>query len=113
MFISCILRPSLLTQKTMGAPNEISVSSETEALPPTLTGALTTDEKITQVTRTESHALGKATLQIDDEAGILAVRALESGPADAEISNKVLRKIDFYILPFLCITYGKDTHSNG
>ncbi|KUJ09715.1 uncharacterized protein LY89DRAFT_541834, partial [Mollisia scopiformis] len=45
-------------------------------------------------------------LHIDDEAGELAAQALATGPAETEISNRVLRKVDLYILPFLCITYG-------
>lgn len=45
-------------------------------------------------------------LDIKDEAGELAARALMSGRVDAETSAKVLKKIDWHILPFLCITYG-------
>ncbi|KAI1377624.1 MFS general substrate transporter [Hypoxylon crocopeplum] len=44
-------------------------------------------------------------LDIKDEAGTLAARALMSGAADDETSRKVRRKIDIRILPFLCITY--------
>jgi hypothetical protein len=65
------------------------------------------DEKIAAVQRTETEELGKKDLHLDDEAGDVAAIALASGPADAEISKRVLRKIDFYILPFLCITYGE------
>lgn len=42
---------------------------------------------------------------IKDETGQLATRALASGPADPEVSKRILRKVDMYILPFLCITY--------
>ncbi|KAI2620068.1 major facilitator superfamily domain-containing protein [Hypoxylon sp. NC1633] len=48
----------------------------------------------------EAVALG-----IEDEAGTLAARALMSGVVDHDASRKVRRKIDFRILPFLCITY--------
>ncbi|KAF4302431.1 putative allantoate permease protein [Botryosphaeria dothidea] len=47
----------------------------------------------------------KSRLRIDDEVGDLAAKALTSGPVDPEMSKRVLRKIDRYILPFLCITY--------
>ena len=43
---------------------------------------------------------------IDDEAGALALHALAIGAADPERAKKVLRKIDLFLLPFLCITYG-------
>jgi hypothetical protein len=82
----------------MGSPNEISAPSGADPIP--------SDEKIAAVTQTDVEDLSKTDLHIDDEAGIVAAKALASGPADVEISKKVLRKIDFYILPFLCITYG-------
>ncbi|KAJ9144281.1 Allantoate permease protein (Vitamin H transporter) [Pleurostoma richardsiae] len=44
-------------------------------------------------------------LDIKDETGELAGIALMSGAADEEASRKVLKKIDRYILPFLCVTY--------
>ncbi|KAK7747233.1 hypothetical protein SLS53_001486 [Cytospora paraplurivora] len=44
-------------------------------------------------------------LDIKDETGQLATRALASGPADPVLSKEVLRKVDLYILPFLCVTY--------
>ncbi|CAJ2513061.1 Uu.00g011800.m01.CDS01 [Anthostomella pinea] len=44
-------------------------------------------------------------LDIKDEAGELAARALMSGAVDEELSAKVRRKLDWRILPFLCITY--------
>ncbi|KAL0264708.1 hypothetical protein SLS55_000659 [Diplodia seriata] len=53
----------------------------------------------------ESVVEEKSRLRIDDEAGDLAAKALTSGPLDPELSKRVLRKIDMYILPFLCITY--------
>jgi hypothetical protein len=83
----------------MGSPNEISASSA-----PDLDSS---NEKITAVTQTDVEDLSKSDLHIDDEAGVVAAKALASGPADIEISKKVLRKIDLYILPFLCITYGR------
>ena len=82
----------------MGSPNRISASSAAEVGP--------SDEKIAAVIKTDTEDLSKSDLHIDDEAGVVAAKALASGPAEAEISKKVLRKIDFYILPFLCITYG-------
>jgi MFS family permease len=45
-------------------------------------------------------------MDIKDEAGDLAARALMSGAVDPEASARVRRKIDMHILPFLCITYG-------
>ncbi|KAI0852934.1 MFS general substrate transporter [Daldinia vernicosa] len=44
-------------------------------------------------------------LNIKDEAGALAARALTSDSVDKETSRKVRRKIDIRILPFLCVTY--------
>ncbi|KAF3061967.1 hypothetical protein GL218_04218 [Daldinia childiae] len=44
-------------------------------------------------------------LDIKDEAGYLAARALTSDAVDEETSRKVRRKIDVRILPFLCVTY--------
>ncbi|KAK6957645.1 hypothetical protein Daesc_000432 [Daldinia eschscholtzii] len=46
-----------------------------------------------------------ATLDIKDEAGDLAARALTSDVVDEETSRKVRQKIDIRILPFLCVTY--------
>lgn len=62
------------------------------------------NEKTVDIIQQEPNE--KAGLHIDDEAGKLVGLALASGPAEAEISKRVLRKIDFYILPFLCVTYG-------
>ncbi|OTB08261.1 hypothetical protein M426DRAFT_264887 [Hypoxylon sp. CI-4A] len=42
---------------------------------------------------------------IMDEAGALAVTALTAAPVDEEASRQVRRKIDLYILPFLCVTF--------
>jgi len=67
---------------------------------------LASDEKVTPVIQNDVEDFSKGDIHIDDEAGYLAERALASGPAEAEISKRVLRKIDLYILPFLCITYG-------
>jgi hypothetical protein len=84
----------------MGSPDEIAASNTPEVAP-------SVDEKIAVVTQNDAGDFSKGELRIDDEAGELAAQALASGPAEAEISKKVLRKIDLYILPFLCITYGK------
>ncbi|KAH6693357.1 major facilitator superfamily domain-containing protein [Leptodontidium sp. MPI-SDFR-AT-0119] len=81
----------------MGAQDEISASNEVQ---------VTSNEKIAVVTESDEVGFDKSELHIDDEAGEIAAQALASGPADAEVSRKVLRKIDLYILPFLCITYG-------
>jgi hypothetical protein len=43
---------------------------------------------------------------INDEAGKIAIEAIVAGNIDPEKAKKVLRKIDMYILPILCITYG-------
>jgi hypothetical protein len=83
----------------MGSPNEISVPSASERD--------VSNEKITPIAQMDVEGFPKSDLHIDDEAGAVAAKALQAGPADAEISKRVLRKIDFYILPFLCITYGK------
>ncbi|SPN99720.1 related to permease of the major facilitator superfamily [Cephalotrichum gorgonifer] len=47
----------------------------------------------------------KHAIHITDEAGDLAGKALAAGPLDEEASKRVRRKIDLYILPFLCATY--------
>ena len=86
----------------MGSPNEISPSTAPELD--------ASNEKIAAVTQADVEDFSKSDLHIDDEAGVVAARALASGPADAEISKKVLRKIDLYILPFLCITYGMSNY---
>lgn len=83
----------------MGAPEDINASSDPQVAPPL-------NEKIAVVTEADDQDFVKSELHIDDEAGEIAAQALASGPADAEVSKKVLRKIDLYILPFLCITYG-------
>ncbi|KAF8856110.1 MFS general substrate transporter [Acephala macrosclerotiorum] len=83
----------------MGSPEKIAASNAPEVTP-------SLNEKIAVVTENDAPHFGKGGLHIDDEAGELAAQALASGPAEAEISKKVLRKIDLYILPFLCITYG-------
>jgi pyridoxal biosynthesis lyase PdxS len=82
----------------MGSPNEISNAPSGATLD-------LASEKTGVVTHTDADDFSKD-VHIDDEAGVVAVKALASGPADVEISRRVLRKIDFYILPFLCITYG-------
>lgn len=47
----------------------------------------------------------KTSHYIKDEAGDLAVMAISAGEVDPAASKRVLQKIDFHILPFLCITY--------
>lgn len=83
----------------MGSPSEIDVSGDADNVP-------SSNEKINAISHTVDDDFVKSGLRIDDEAGVLAAKALASGPAEAEISKRVLRKIDWYILPFLCITYG-------
>lgn len=83
----------------MGSPDEIDDANTPQVASPV-------NEKIAVVTENDAPDFRKEDLHIDDEAGELAAQALASGPAESEISKKVLRKIDWYILPFLCITYG-------
>lgn len=64
------------------------------------------DEKISSIPPPDDVLTEKKAAKITDEAGELAVLALASGEPDAELSKKVLRKIDLYLLPFLCVTYG-------
>ncbi|KAL7627858.1 hypothetical protein AAE478_002053 [Parahypoxylon ruwenzoriense] len=59
-------------------------------------------------TITTTSAVGDrkaAELDIKDETGAFAARALMSRAVDDEASRKVRQKIDLRILPFLCITY--------
>lgn len=58
-----------------------------------------------QFSRKNSTDLEKRPFHIDDEAGELAAKALAVNSLDTEASKRVLKKIDLYILPFLCITY--------
>ena len=53
----------------------------------------------------DSPDLDISKVVIKDETGELASKALMSGTVDPEASRKVLKKIDLYLLPFLCITY--------
>ncbi|KAI0485110.1 major facilitator superfamily domain-containing protein [Xylariaceae sp. FL0804] len=46
-----------------------------------------------------------AKLDIKDETGDLAARALQSGHVDEQLSRQVRQKVDWRILPFLCVTY--------
>ena len=57
----------------------------------------------------EATELETLKLKSDDEAAALAVEAFSAGPIDPEKAKKVLQKIDRYILPILCLTYGKVT----
>lgn len=51
------------------------------------------------------HDIDLDKLDIKDETGHLAARALAGGPADPITSKRILKKVDMYILPFLCVTY--------
>lgn len=53
----------------------------------------------------DTAAEGGSKLAIKDEAGELAAQALQAGAVDQDASARVRRKIDLYILPFLCVTY--------
>lgn len=86
----------------------VKMSSPIEKVPQSEPEVVSSDEKIVAVTTNDVEDLGKSDLNIDDEAGAMAAKALASGEADPVMSKKVLRKIDLYILPFLCITYGED-----
>lgn len=68
------------------------------------------DEKVATVVE-EPVEFKDAKHRIDDEAGALADRALASRDLDEAESRKVLKKIDFYILPLLFVTYGKSLTS--
>jgi hypothetical protein len=83
----------------MALPSEVVASSDVDVV-------ASSGEKIAAVEETAGDDFSKSDFRIDDEAGSIAAQALASGPAEAEISKRVLRKIDLYILPFLCITYG-------
>ena len=52
-----------------------------------------------------AYSIRKDKVSIKDESGDLAVQALSLGDVDPAASKRVLRKIDMYILPFLCLTY--------
>ncbi|KUI63294.1 hypothetical protein VP1G_10456 [Cytospora mali] len=58
-----------------------------------------------EVSAAGHHDIDLNKLDIKDETGHLATRALASGPVDPEVSKRILKKIDLYILPFLCVTY--------
>ncbi|KAI1077119.1 major facilitator superfamily domain-containing protein [Whalleya microplaca] len=69
---------------------------------------MTSEKKIGQDAITAAPSTqGAEVLKIDikDETGALAVKALMSGPVDQNLSQKLRRKIDLRILPFLCVTY--------
>lgn len=61
------------------------------------------DDGIRPATADQEVDLSK--VDIKDETGDLAVKALAAGTVDPEASKRVRSKIDRYILPFLCITY--------
>jgi len=65
-----------------------------------------TTEKIQPVVTNEATNLETLKLKSDDEAAALAIEAFSAGPIDQEKAKKVLRKINTYILPILCLTYG-------
>ncbi|KAK0099231.1 hypothetical protein ONS96_008466 [Cadophora gregata f. sp. sojae] len=69
----------------MGTQDEINTTSDTQ---------ITLNEKIPVITESDEPGSNKSELHIDDEAGAIAAQALASGPADTELSKKVLRKID-------------------
>ncbi|CAG8980630.1 hypothetical protein HYALB_00012817 [Hymenoscyphus albidus] len=71
-----------------------------------MSSSIEADESIAPVPLPEDVFTEKKAARITDEAGELAVVALASGDPDVELSRKVLRKIDLYLLPFLCVTYG-------
>jgi hypothetical protein len=75
---------------------------------------IVSDEKAVPVpVSSEAMEVGKVERLLDDEAGSLAARAIVSGEPDPVQSKEVLRKIDWHILPFLCVTYGKLERSTG
>ncbi|KAI8957673.1 MFS general substrate transporter [Daldinia sp. FL1419] len=57
------------------------------------------------IASSDVHDTKAVELDIKDEAGDLAARALMSDKVDEETSRKIGRKIDICILPFLCVTY--------
>ncbi|EPE29458.1 MFS general substrate transporter [Glarea lozoyensis ATCC 20868] len=61
---------------------------------------------ITSLHDVDDTEIGKTGLHIKDEAGNIAVTALATDAASAEDRKVVLRKIDLYILPIMCVTYG-------
>jgi len=89
----------------MRSADELAASSGADLVP-------TVNEKIDVVTESQGDDFGKPEIHIDDEAGALAIQALASGPAEVAVSKKVLNKVDLYILPFLCITYGTSPRPN-
>lgn len=62
-------------------------------------------DTITSVDAPDHHDIDLNKINIKDETGQFASRALANGPVDPEVSKRILRKIDLYILPFLCVTY--------
>ncbi|KAI1102790.1 MFS general substrate transporter [Jackrogersella minutella] len=62
-------------------------------------------EKTETQTRTTASIVLDPEINIKDETGSWATRALTSTSADDAASRKVLRKIDMRILPLLCISY--------
>ncbi|TPX16512.1 uncharacterized protein E0L32_003806 [Thyridium curvatum] len=60
---------------------------------------------IAPVAAAHDHHPDFSKLDVKDETGDLAAAALMNGEADKAASKKILRKIDMYILPFLCATY--------
>ncbi|KAJ9139443.1 MFS general substrate transporter [Pleurostoma richardsiae] len=54
----------------------------------------------------EGETLEKNAIKINDEAGEYAIQALAIGEAEPAVAKKVLRKIDLYLLPLLCVTFG-------
>ncbi|KLU93025.1 allantoate permease [Magnaporthiopsis poae ATCC 64411] len=56
-------------------------------------------------TQTSGAAADLSDIDIQDETGSIAARALACGDLDPEESRLVRRKLDAYILPCLCVTY--------
>jgi hypothetical protein len=68
--------------------------------------AVSEEQNIASVHDVDDIEIGKPGLHIKDEAGNIAVTALATDAASAENRKAVLRKIDLYILPIMCVTYG-------
>jgi hypothetical protein len=69
--------------------------------------AVSDDHKITAIHDIDDTEIGKPGLHIKDEAGNVVVTALATDSASPEDRKAVLCKIDLYILPMMCVTYGK------
>ncbi|KAI9733141.1 MAG: hypothetical protein M1834_003688 [Cirrosporium novae-zelandiae] len=90
--------PTVTTDRPESASSKISPPSASPA-----TDVSIVNEKVTSNVNVDVE---KSTLNLDDEAGSIAAKALASGPLDPHEAKKLLKKIDWYILPFMCVTYG-------